>query len=31
LLGEPEGKESRAVGVLDGESGRIYKRFKAVL
>jgi len=31
LLGEPEGKESRGVGVLNGESGRMYKRFKAVL
>jgi len=31
LLGEKEGKESKGVGFLEGESGRMYKRFKAVL
>jgi D-arabinono-1,4-lactone oxidase len=31
LLGETEGRESKGVGTLEGESGRLYKRFKAVL
>jgi len=31
LLGEREGKESRGVGTMDGESGRLYKRFRAAL
>jgi D-arabinono-1,4-lactone oxidase len=31
LLGMPEGKKSKGVGTLDGESGRLYKRFRAVL
>lgn len=31
LLGEREGKDSRGVGTMDGESGRLYKRFRAAL
>jgi D-arabinono-1,4-lactone oxidase len=31
LMGEKEGKESKGVGTMDGESGRLYKRFRAVL
>lgn len=31
LLGMPEGREAIGVGFLDGEAGRMYKRFRAVL